>query len=92
MQEFSRERHGVSRLTVHLVCATKYRRKMFDDRTPEFLRNHASRGFAKMDCRPLACDGEADHAPMLLEHPPKLSVSVLVNMFKGRSIRMLRQA
>jgi putative transposase len=82
----------VSRLTVHLVCGTKYRRKVFDDRAPEFLTNHASQAFANMDCQLLACDGEADHAPMLVEHPPKLSVSVLVNMFKGTSSRMLRQA
>jgi putative transposase len=44
-----------------------------------------------MDCRLLACNGEADHAPMLVEYPHKLSVSVLVNMFKGTSSRMLRQ-
>ena len=26
MQDFRRERHSVSKLTVHLVCVTKYRR------------------------------------------------------------------
>ena len=30
MQDFRRQRHSVSRLTVHLVCVTKYRRKVFD--------------------------------------------------------------
>jgi len=75
-----------------LVCVTKYRRKVFDDRALEFLKSHASQAFAKMDCQLLACDGEADHVHMLVEYPPKLSVSVLVNMVKGTSSRMLRQA
>ena len=92
MQDFRRTRHSVSRLTVHLVCVTKYRRKVFDDRALEFLKNHASQAFAKMDCQLLACDGEADYVHMLVEYPPKLSVSVLVNMVKGTSSRMLRQA
>jgi putative transposase len=31
-----------------------------------------------MDCVLLACDGEADHLHLLIEHPPNLSVSALV--------------
>jgi putative transposase len=90
MQDFSRQRHSVSGHTVHVVCGTKYRRRVFDDRPPQFLKNHASQAFAKMDCRMLACDGEADYAPMPVEHPPK--VSVLVKMFKRTSSRMFRPA
>ena len=90
MQECRRERHSVSRLTVHLVCITKSRRKVFDSKALEYLKNHANRVFAKMDCRLLACEGEADHVHLLVEYPPKIPVSVLVNMFKGTSSRMLR--
>ncbi|MBO0857357.1 MAG: transposase [Chloracidobacterium sp.] len=35
----------------------------------------ARRVFAKMDCNLLACDGEENHLHLLLEYPPKLSVS-----------------
>ena len=38
----------------------------------------------------IALDGEADHIHLLIEYPPKLSVSVLVNALKGTSSRMLR--
>jgi putative transposase len=75
-----------------LVCVTKYRRKVFDSQALEYLKNHANRVFAKMDCRLLACDGEADHVHLLVEYPPKIPVSVLVNMYKGTSSRMLRVA
>ena len=91
MQEFRRERHSVSRLTVHLVCVTKYRRKVLDDASVEWLRGHFEKVCAKMECELLACDGEADHIHLLVEHPPKHSVSVLVNALKGTSSRMLRK-
>lgn len=35
---------------------------------------------------------EADHLHLLIEYPPKYSVSVLVNAFKGTSSRLLRTA
>jgi len=75
-----------------LVCVTKYRRKVLDEAALEWLKRHAGQVFAKMDCKLMACDGEADHVHVLVEYPPKLSVSVLVNAFKGTSSRLLRQA
>jgi putative transposase len=90
MQDFRRERHSVSRLTVHLVCVTKYRRKVLDDRAIEWLKGHFTKVCGTMDCAMLACDGEADHVHLLVEYPPKLSISVLVNALKGTSSRLLR--
>jgi putative transposase len=91
MQDFRHERHSVSKLTVHLVCVTKYRRKVLDSAAIDWLQSHARRMFAAMGCALLACDGDADHLHLLLEYPPKYSVSVLVNAFKGTSSRRLRQ-
>lgn len=39
----------------------------------------------------LACDGGVDHVHLLVEYPPKHSVSVLVNALKGTSSRLLRK-
>ena len=64
---------------------------MLDSAALEWLQEHARQMFGKMDCSVLACDGEGDHLHMLVEYPPKLSVSMLVNAFKGTSSRMLRQ-
>jgi len=36
-------------------------------------------------------DGEDDHMHLLLEHPPTLTISNLVNSFKGVSSRLLRK-
>jgi putative transposase len=37
------------------------------------------------------CDGEDDHVHLLVEYPPKVSVSRLVNSLKGVSSRMMRK-
>jgi putative transposase len=36
-------------------------------------------------------NGEPDHVHLLIEYPPKLSISTLVNHLKGVSSRMYRQ-
>ena len=37
-------------------------------------------------------DGEDDHVYLLVNYPPKLAISALVNALKGVSSRMIRQA
>jgi putative transposase len=91
MQDFRRERHSVSKLTVHLVCVTKYRRRILDAAALEWLKGHFTSVAGKMSCELLAADGEADHVHLLVEYPPRLSISVLINTFKGTSARVLRR-
>ena len=91
MQDFRRRRHSVSRLTVHLVCVTKYRRKVFDAAALEWLQGHFAKVCETMGCALLACDGEADHLHAMIEYPPKVSISALVNALKGTSSRLLRK-
>jgi putative transposase len=91
MQDFRRERHSLSRLTVHLVCVTKYRRKVFDAAALEWLQGHFAKVCETMGCALLACDGEADHLHAIIEYPPKVSISALVNALKGTSSRLLRK-
>ena len=91
MQDFRRERHSLSRLTVHLVCVTKYRREVFDAAALEWLQGHFAKVCETMGCALLACDGEADHLHAMIEYPPKVSISALVNALKGTSSRLLRK-
>ncbi len=39
----------------------------------------------------LEMDGEADHVHLLVNYPPKLAISHLVNSLKGVSSRLLRR-
>jgi len=45
-----------------------------------------------MNFRIVEFSGEADHVHALIEYPPKLSVSVLVNHLKGVSSRLYGKA
>jgi len=45
----------------------------------------------KMGFQLMELNGEADHVHLLVEYPPTLSVSSLVNHLKGVSSRMLRK-
>lgn len=86
-----RSSHTVSKLTVHIVWATKYRYKVLD-------------GDIKLRCRSILiqiCEAEdvnilkgvvsTDHVHMHVEYRPSQSVSDLVRRLKGRSSRKLQQ-
>ena len=84
-------RHSVTKLQVHLIFTTKYRRRVM---TPEVLQSVlATLGIAASDlgCTLLEADGEADHVHLLVSYPPKVSISEMVNRFKTRSSRKIRE-
>ena len=91
MSELRRGHHTVTRLTVHIVWATKY-------------RYHVLKGDVQLRCREIllqVCQAEdvrilkgavsSDHVHMHVEYAPKLSISQFVKHLKGRSSRMLQQ-
>lgn len=87
---YRRGRHSVTRLVTHLVFTTKYRRKIFDGDMIGQLREAFESACGKLDCRILQFDGEEDQVHLLVEYPPKLSISVLVNNLKSTSSRRIR--
>ena len=90
-QDYVLSRHSVTKLQVHLIFTTKYRRRVM---TPEVLQSVlATLGIAASDlgCTLLEADGEADHVHLLVSYPPKVSISEMVNRFKTRSSRKIRE-
>jgi putative transposase len=79
------------RALVAAEAAMKERER--DSRDEELLRLKAKLGEVceTMGCDLLACDGEADHLHAIIEYPPKVSISALVNALKGTSSRLLRK-
>ena len=75
---------------VHLVFVTKYRRAVFTKEILDDLRGIFSGVCAKFDAALVEFDGEDDHVHLLVNYPPKVSVSTLVNSLKGVSSRMIR--
>ena len=87
---YLKKRHSVSKLVVHLVFTTKYRRKLFDGAMIQQMRGSFLSACEKLECELIEMDGEEDHVHLLIAYPPKLSISIMVNNLKAVSSRMLR--
>lgn len=90
--QFRKERHSVTDLKIHLVCVTKYRRSVFTAESLDLIEKSFREVAEKMDFQVLEFDGEGDHVHSLIEYPPKLSISQIVNALKGVSSRRYGQA
>ena len=90
--QLRKERHSISSLKIHLVCVSKYRRDIFTSESLAVLESSFREVAAKMDFQILEFNGETDHIHCLMEYPPKLSISQMVNALKGVSSRRYGQA
>ena len=90
LKDFVRKRHSVTKLVVHLVFTTKYRRKLLTGIMIEQLRDAFHTAAEKLECIIIEMDGEQDHVHLLVAYPPKLPISVMVNNLKAVSSRRLR--
>jgi putative transposase len=88
--EYRRGRNVVYALNAHLVFVTKYRRNVLTNeiltRCEEIMREVC----ADFETTLVEFNGEDDHVHLLIEYPPKVALSKLVNSIKGVSARRLR--
>lgn len=91
LNEIRTGRHCVFNLHVHLVFVTKYRQKIF-------TKNHLNHMFmtfrsvcTSFNASLIQFDGEVDHVHLLINYPPQVQLSKLINSLKGVSSRMLKK-
>lgn len=84
-------RHCTFKLHVHLVFVTKYRKKVFTDSILKDLESIFERVCQDFETELVEINGETDHVHLLLNYPPKVSISKLVNSLKGVSSRRIRK-
>src|SRR5262249_7965562 len=89
--DFRTGRHCVFKLHVHLVFVTKYRRRVLTEAAHETLRDIFAKVCQDFEAVLADSNGEDDYVHLLVEYPPKVAVSTLVNSLKGVSSRRLRQ-
>lgn len=90
--ELRKGRHSLTDLKIHLVCVTKYRKGVFTSEGLSCIEDSCQTVAQKMGFRVLEFNGETDHVHLVIEYPPKLSVSQIVNHLKGVSSRMYKKA
>ena len=76
---------------VHLVFVTKFRRKVFTKQILDELGIIFADVCGDFEARLVEFEGEAEHVHLLVEYPPKVAVSKLVNSLKGVSSRLIRK-
>ena len=84
-------RNCVFLMHVHLVFATKYRRNIFNKAILHDLKSIFENVCKDFKAQLMEFDGEKDHVHLLIEYPPKIAVSALVNSLKGVSSRLIRK-
>lgn len=84
-------RHCVFLIHAHLFFVTKYRREVFTREVLDDLRGIFASVCADFEAELVEFDGEGDHVRLLVNYPPKVAVSNLVNSLKGVSSRMIRK-
>lgn len=89
--DLRRGRHVVFNLHIHLVFVAKYRRKVFTKEILDDMRQIFESVCTNFEAQLVEFDGENDHVHLLVNYPPKVSISKLVNSLKGVSSRMIRQ-
>ena len=94
MEKENEIRHGrycVFKMHVHLVFVAKYCRKVLDGDAIDRLRRMFGKVCESFEASLVEMDGEDNYVHLLVEYPPKVAVSALVNSLKGVSSRMLRK-
>jgi putative transposase len=85
------DKHCIFKLQVHWVFVAKYRRRVFDAQVIDLLRGIFDNVCSDVHVTLVQMDGEDDHAHLLVQYPPKVAVSALVNSLKGVSSRLVHQ-
>src|SRR5574343_1684665 len=84
-------RHCVFMMHVHLVFVTKYRRGVFTKEILDDLQTIFAKVCSDFEAELVEFDGEDDHVHLLVNYPPKVAVSKLVNSLKGVSSFLIRK-
>jgi len=86
-----RGRSVVSSLHAHLVFIPKYRKAVFTNQLLAVCEETMREVCADFGATLTEFNGEADHVHLLVQWPPTVQLSKLVNSLKGVSSRILRR-
>ena len=89
--EIRKGRHCVFAIHAHLVFVTKYRKRVFTSESLDILKEVMQKVCDDFGVELAAFEGENNHVHLLVNYPPQIQLSKLVNSLKGVSSRMLTQ-
>ena len=90
-KDLRRGRTCVFALHVHLVFVTKFRRHVFTKQILAEMGEIFRSVCQDFESELIEFEGGKDHVHLLINYPPKIAISKLVNSLKGVSSRLLRK-
>lgn len=90
MSEIYKNRHSAYNLHVHLVFITKYRKKVLADNHRQYFKEVVAEICKDFGAELKECNGEGDHVQMLIQYPPTVQLSKMVNNLKSVTSRRMR--
>ena len=90
MSEIYKNRHSAYNLHVHLVFITKYRKKVLADNHHQYFKEVVAEICKDFGAELKECNGEGDHVHMLIQYPPTVQLSKMVNNLKSVTSRRMR--
>ena len=91
-EQIRRGRNCVSSLKAHLVFVTKYRKKVFTNEHLMLIEKVTKYICEKNKTVLIEFNGEENHVHILINYPPTVQLSKLINSIKGVSSRRLKQS
>ena len=83
--------HTFSSLLSHVIFSTKNRAPLIDDELEPKLHAYIGGIIREVGAKAIAIGGTADHVHILMNLPPKLSVSELMRVVKTNSSRWVHE-
>ncbi len=90
MSEIYKNRYSAYNLHVHLVFITKYRKKVLADNHRQYFKEVVAEICKDFGAELKECNGEGDHVHMLIQYPPTVQLSKMVNNLKSVTSRRMR--
>ena len=84
-------RHVVFSLQAHVVLVTKFMRGAISDRVRDVIFTAANEVAKRHEFQIIDIDGEDDHIHLVVDYPPKLSLSKLVMVLKANTAKKVKE-
>ena len=92
MSRFQKLLHVIWHCQYHIVWVPKYRYKVLKGKIGEEIRKTIIVQSERLGCEIVELNVQVDHVHLLIKVPPKVSISALMGVMKGKSaIRVFRK-
>ena len=89
MSDYIRMSHNVTNLVYHIVCPTKYRRKVISEEVDRTLKQICLEIEERYDIYFLEIGADRDHVHFLVQTIPKYSVTQLIKIIKSITAKQI---